>query len=85
MGKPLVRKECLLPSDVRPEPFNRRAGFCVPCPPALSLLAFPALAHDALPTVAKPLGWSYPFACCANYDCRATHTGEVLERPEAMS
>lgn len=49
---------------------------------ALVMLAMPALAHDAAPTPAKPLGWSYPFACCANYDCRATHTGEVLERPE---
>lgn len=49
---------------------------------ALALLASPAFAHDAVPTAARPLGWSYPFACCANYDCRATHTGEVLERPE---
>lgn len=38
--------------------------------------------HDALPTAAKPQGWSYPFACCANYDCRTTQTGEVLEKPE---
>jgi hypothetical protein len=49
---------------------------------ALALLAFPAFAHDAVPSPSKPLGWAYPFACCANYDCRATHTGEVLERPE---
>ena len=49
---------------------------------AFVLLATPSLAHDAAPTPAKPLGWSYPFACCANYDCRATHNGEVLERPE---
>jgi len=48
----------------------------------LALFALPAFAHDAAPTAAKPLGWSYPFACCANYDCRATHSGEVLERPE---
>ncbi len=41
-----------------------------------------AFAHDAAPTAAKPQGWSYPFACCANYDCRTTHTGEVLEKPE---
>jgi hypothetical protein len=49
---------------------------------AFALLTAPALAHDAKPTPAKPLGWKYPYACCANYDCRETHTGEVLERPE---
>ncbi|KAA3449667.1 hypothetical protein C7I87_15210 [Mesorhizobium sp. SARCC-RB16n] len=47
-----------------------------------AMLAPAAFAHDAKPTAAKPQGWSYPFACCANYDCRATHTGEVLEKPE---
>ncbi|TJV40221.1 MAG: hypothetical protein E5Y02_22730 [Mesorhizobium sp.] len=49
---------------------------------ALAILTPSAFAHDAEPTAAKPQGWSYPFACCANYDCRATHTGEVLEKPE---
>ncbi|MCA0031601.1 hypothetical protein LB577_27845 [Mesorhizobium sp. B283B1A] len=49
---------------------------------ALAMLTPAAFAHDAKPTAAKPQGWSYPFACCANYDCRATHTGEVLEKPE---
>lgn len=49
---------------------------------AVAMLAGPAFAHDAEPTAAKPQGWSYPFACCANYDCRTTHTGEVLEKPE---
>jgi hypothetical protein len=39
-------------------------------------------AHDAAPTPAKPLGWAYPFACCASYDCRQAKAGEVLERPE---
>lgn len=48
----------------------------------VAMLAPAAFAHDAKPTAAKPQGWSYPFACCANYDCRATHTGEVLEKPE---
>lgn len=47
-----------------------------------AVLTAPAFAHDAKPTAAKPQGWSYPFACCANYDCRTTHTGEVLEKPE---
>ncbi|ESY57302.1 MULTISPECIES: hypothetical protein [unclassified Mesorhizobium] len=49
---------------------------------AMAVLTAPAFAHDAKPTAAKPQGWSYPFACCANYDCRTTHTGEVLEKPE---
>ena len=49
---------------------------------AIAVLTAPAFAHDAKPTAAKPQGWSYPFACCANYDCRTTHTGEVLEKPE---
>ncbi|TPJ39404.1 hypothetical protein FJ492_00960 [Mesorhizobium sp. B2-5-4] len=48
----------------------------------IAMCAPAAFAHDATPTAAKPQGWSYPFACCANYDCRATHTGEVLEKPE---
>ncbi|MBZ9671853.1 hypothetical protein [Mesorhizobium sp. ES1-3] len=48
----------------------------------IAMFAPAAFAHDAKPTAAKPQGWSYPFACCANYDCRATHTGEVLEKPE---
>ncbi|TJV51127.1 MAG: hypothetical protein E5Y01_16190 [Mesorhizobium sp.] len=40
-----------------------------------------ARAHDAPPTAKLPQGWSYPFACCANYDCHQA-TGEVSERPE---
>ncbi|MCA0027866.1 hypothetical protein LB562_25675 [Mesorhizobium sp. B263B1A] len=55
------------------------------CLLAIAAIALPmarAFAHDAKPTAAKPLGWSYPFACCANYDCRTAHTGEVLEKPE---
>lgn len=39
-------------------------------------------AHEALPTAALPHGWSYPFACCANYDCRSVQTGEVTERSD---
>ena len=48
---------------------------------AIALPMSSAFAHDAKPTAAKPQGWSYPFACCANYDCRTTHSGEVLEKP----
>ncbi|TIU02386.1 MAG: hypothetical protein E5W43_01185 [Mesorhizobium sp.] len=40
-----------------------------------------ASAHDAKPTAVLPQGWSYPFACCANYDCRQA-TGEVKEEPD---
>lgn len=39
----------------------------------------PARAHDALPTAAKPHGWSYPLACCSGYDCR-----EVTGGPEGL-
>lgn len=38
--------------------------------------------HDAKPTAALPQGWSYPFACCASYDCRSAKTGEVTESPD---
>lgn len=30
-------------------------------------------AHDA------PTGWSYPFSCCSNHDCRAVSEGQVRE------
>ena len=48
-------------------------------------LAAPAAgahAHDALPTAAKPQGWSYPFACCSGYDCREVSSKAISERPE---
>jgi hypothetical protein len=35
--------------------------------------------HDAPPSPAKPLGWSYPFACCANYDCESVPESAVIE------
>lgn len=38
--------------------------------------AFP---HDALPSAAKPQGWSYPFACCANYDCESVPDAAIVE------
>lgn len=34
-------------------------------------------AHDALPTAAQPLGWSYPLACCSGYDCREVGEGSA--------
>lgn len=41
-----------------------------------------AFAHDAMPTAAKPNGWSYPFACCSGYDCRMVPQTAISERPE---
>ena len=49
---------------------------------ALASNALPAFAHDALPTAAQPKGWSYPFACCSGYDCRAVPQTAISERPE---
>src|SRR5882724_2771763 len=59
-----------------------RSLFFLAVTAAIAVLTAPAFAHDATPTAAMPQGWSYPFACCANYDCRTAHTGEVLEKPE---
>ena len=53
---------------------------CAAC--VIALLSVPALAHDAKPTAAKPQGWSYPFACCANYDCHEVSQTSISERPE---
>ena len=39
-------------------------------------------AHEALPTAAKPEGWSYPWSCCSGYDCRAVPQTAISERPE---
>lgn len=43
----------------------------------------PAHSHDALPTAAQPLGWSYPFSCCSTADCREVRSpGVVRESAE---
>lgn len=42
-------------------------------------------AHDAIPTAAKPNGWSYPLACCSGYDCREVGVGSdirIVEGPD---
>jgi hypothetical protein len=44
--------------------------------------AAPAAAHDALPTAAKPNGWSYPYSCCSGIDCREVSGRAISERPE---
>lgn len=47
----------------------------------LALVSSPAFPHDAIPTAAKPLGWSYPYSCCSDYDCR--RVGDNAPLPEA--
>ena len=41
-----------------------------------------AFSHEAEPTAAQPQGWSYPFSCCASYDCREVPDTAIGERPE---
>ncbi|MBD9508025.1 hypothetical protein IB277_14305 [Ensifer sp. ENS07] len=42
----------------------------------------PAHPHDAVPTNAKPQGWSYPYSCCSGIDCRQVSEEAISERPE---
>ncbi|WP_434722549.1 hypothetical protein [Mesorhizobium sp. RIZ17] len=49
---------------------------------AISVLAPPAIAHDAQATAVMPQGWKYPFACCANFDCKEVPQSSISERPE---
>jgi len=49
---------------------------------AVAVLTAPAFGHDAKPTAALPQGWSYPFACCANYDCKEVPQSSISERPD---
>ncbi|WP_292312929.1 hypothetical protein [Mesorhizobium sp.] len=49
---------------------------------ALILLSRPVSAHEALPTTAKPLGWSYPHSCCSGIDCRQVSDKAISERLE---
>lgn len=48
-----------------------------------------AVAHEATPTAAQPLGWSYPYSCCSGMDCRevdtATSPVAVTETPEGYA
>ena len=47
------------------------AALLLPCALPVSLLA-----HDA------PSGWSYPYACCSDKDCRQVPASTISERPE---
>lgn len=49
---------------------------------ATALFPCSALPHDAAPTAAKPLGWSYPYSCCSGIDCRQVGEKAISERPE---
>lgn len=50
--------------------------------PVIAGLVLPAAGHDAIPTAAKPNGWTYPFSCCSGYDCREVSAQSISERPE---
>ncbi|WP_372352951.1 hypothetical protein [Pararhizobium sp. BT-229] len=47
-------------------------------PPLIAAGLWPATgrAHDA------PSGWSYPFSCCSNQDCRPVATRAISEKPQ---
>lgn len=56
-----------------PAAISRNAAFAL----AFSAAAVaPAASHDAKG------GWTYPLACCSDFDCREVADSEVLERPE---
>jgi|SRR5690606_38499939 len=42
----------------------------------LSILPSSVIAHEA------KSGWTYPYACCSNNDCREVPASVVSERPE---
>jgi hypothetical protein len=81
-----------MPKTAPASPFSVRARFgrasraiatfwLVSCSGVLAAAA-PAAAHEALPTSAKPQGWTYPFTCCSGYDCREVPQASISERPE---
>jgi hypothetical protein len=45
----------------------------------IALSAKPAGAHEAIPTAAQPLGWTYDYSCCSSTDCREVKTKAVKE------
>ncbi|RWC29939.1 MAG: hypothetical protein EOS70_23295 [Mesorhizobium sp.] len=45
----------------------------------VAISAAEAWPHDALPTAARPQGWSYPFSCCSGYDCRQVSAASIIE------
>lgn len=59
-------------------PQGRGSYFLWLIPPLIAASLWPAVgkAHDA------PSGWSYPFSCCSNQDCRPVATKAVSEKPQ---
>lgn len=55
-------------------------------PRGLSATLILSLATFALPAAASahdaPSGWTYPYACCSNKDCRQVPASLISERPE---
>ena len=47
------------------------AIFCLPL-----VHVVPSAAHDA------PRGWTYPLACCSDFDCREVAEADVVEGPQ---
>ena len=43
---------------------------------AMAMPGWRAEAHDA------PSGWSYPYSCCTNHDCRPVAIKSVSEKPQ---
>lgn len=48
----------------------------------LTLIALPAVAHDAPPSAAMPKGWTFASRCCGNGDCYPVQTDAIRERPD---
>lgn len=43
-----------------------------------------AYSHEAIPTAAKPEGWSYPYSCCSGYDCRPVGYKKPLPKGDGV-
>lgn len=48
-------------------------------------ILYHALAHDAIPTQAQPLGWRYDWECCSIADCARVDKRNVTEGPEGVT
>jgi hypothetical protein len=61
---------------------SHRASLAAAVFSASILLAYSVSAHEALPTAAKPLGWSYPYSCWSGIDCRQISNRAISKRAE---
>lgn len=48
---------------------------------AYGMMVTDASPHEATNTAGQPLGWTYPWACCSNMDCKPLADGAVAETP----